>query len=236
MPTPPKKRVVASADAAMLVDKLQELSDWFNVIHSDIEDVIRFRSLPNKLKTDRERFQKILNEGIFQAKKIEHGLGEECQMNFDAILNTHKNGTTGLPPKDKMTIDTDLGKSVGNGWLIPRVGRAECLARIAAAKPKTKFNFIPESVANKCFGFTGSESNFLRSWMNVQFYHGTRDEVETYGSLSYDSRRRGFKYDDVKTFAEVYYPNFYLWQVELFRMKQKAFVECNGEKELQGRS
>ena len=234
MPIPPKTRVVASADAARLVDTLKDVSVIVESVYRDIEDCILCRASVSldKMKARGNTIGKLINEALFQARRIEQNLGAECQMNKDTILAVHENSSARLPSADEMSVDTNLGRIVKDGFLIPRFGMSKCLESIRAAKPKDGQNWINESRANRCFGFRGSEANFLKSWMNMQFYYGTNEEVETYGILSYDSRKRAFNYNALKDFAERYYLTFYLWQVELFRIGNKAFVVDDGEKYL----
>ncbi|MBO6031797.1 MAG: hypothetical protein J6Q22_10115 [Prevotella sp.] len=234
MPIPPKRRTIASADAARLVDILKQAGEWVEEAYRDIDDFIRYRSSLSydKLMSHRDKISKHLNESLFYARKIEQDLGEECNMNSDTIRSVHENGTVRIPLENDMTVDTNLGRLVKDGFLIPRVGYSQCLEYLKSVKPKDESNWINESRANKCFGFRGSEANFLKSWMNIQFYHGTNDVVETYGILSYDSRKRAFKYDELKSFADRYYSLFFLWQVGLLRKRRKAFVIEDGEKYL----
>lgn len=234
MPIPPKKRVLSSADVASLVDKLMAASELVERVYRNLEDFTLFRATitPHKLKSDCEKIRKVMNDSLYYAKRMERLLGDESNMNSDTIQSVHENGANGIPEKDKMSLDTNLGRLVKDGFLIPRFGLDKCLECIKAAKPKDESDWINESRANKCFGFRGSEANFLKSWMNMQFYHGSNVQVETYGILSYDSRRRAFKYGDLKNFASRYYALFYLWQVELFRKGKKAFVIDDGEKYL----
>lgn len=238
MPIPPKNRIVSAADAARLVDMLKEVGRLAEDVYRDIEDCLYFRSTmsPDKMTAHRERILKTINETLFQARRLEQNLSAECQMNCDTIKAVHENKNARLPTAGEMTVDTNLGRLVKDGFLIPRFGLAKCLESIKAVKPKDNSNWINESRANKCFGFRGSEANFLKSWMNMQYYHGTHDEVETYGILSYDSRKRAFNYNALKTFAEQYYTRFYLWQVELLRLGRRAFVVDDGEKYLTHKS
>ena len=234
MAIPPKTRVLASADAARLVDVLKDVSELAECVYKDIEDCLLCRSSLSldKIKTHRNRIRKLINEALFQARRMEQGLGDECKMNSDTILAVHENRDARLPKTDELTIDTNLGRLVKDGFLIPRVGLIKCLESIKAAKPKDNQDWINESRANRCFGFRGSEANFLKSWMNLQYYYGTNEEVETYGILLYDSRKRAFNYSSLKDFAERYYKLFFLWQVELLRLGKRAFVVDDGEKYL----
>ena len=234
MAIPPKKRILASADAARLVDVLKDVSESAESVYKDIEDCLLCRSALSldKITTHRNRIRKLLNEALFHARRMEQGLGDECPMNCDTILAVHENQYARLPKPDEMTTDTNLGRLVKDGFLIPRFGLTKCLESINSAKPKDNLWWINESRANKCFGFRGSEANFLKSWMNLQYYYGTKEEVETYGILVYDSRKRAFKYSSLKDFAERYYREFFLWQVELLRLGKRAFVVDDGEKYL----
>lgn len=139
-----------------------------------------------------------------------------------------KNKTLKLPDPSQITIDTDLGFAIGSGWLLPRVGRAACLAAIKDKKPRGNYDWLSATDANRCFGFGGTQANFLLNWMSVHYYSNSQKVVETYGSIVYNAEMNRFTWSGINLFANTYYSMFYVRQAKLRCEGKRMFEKKDG--------